>query len=624
MFGVIEFGRMLFIYTEVSNAAREAVRYGAVRGEQPVERNYQKCPSQHPTCDICDAGNNATVLTYLEDSDFTIVLDNGLGGDVRDCLTSPAPDYVAVDGDRLVITVTYQFRPLVLFQDAGPFQDQITSARTLVGEGIALSGFDDVPAGSEDSELEVPEWFDFVHDPRHPAGCYGYFHWAPVHQADGYRLYEWFPEWTEITSTLTLTYPEQTNPVHINGIDVINGQIFYVQAYQVGDPVDLDDSAPSNYEVVRCVDQPKNLRFEEKKPCNGYFEWDEVIGAAGYNLYGPGGLVVPPVEPGDTRYPPKKEDPFGSGVYTVTAYISGGAEGFPSLPVTITLCTNPLATPKLSFQVTDPGVCSGKFNWGSVDDVAEYSLYLDGEGDPVATIPGSATELDWSGVTNNEEYYLVAHNRAGDSEPGVSGRDNWETVTGCGYQPMNLYLHSLPDWCKFEPFDHDGDPPLTMDGTVPTCGPLADYDYNLDGELPDGRKVVPGGAPLVESDPEAYLVWHSMVDTENLHIQGDVTLRLWFLNNDITSTNGIANVQFCTYAGGYDPCLSDTSADWASSPITWTEKTIVWSGADRVILAGQQLAVYLTVDGGSPPLWFMYDDVDYPSRIEFAGQWVLP
>jgi Flp pilus assembly protein TadG len=33
MFGVIEFGRLLFIYTEVSNATREAVRFGVVRGE---------------------------------------------------------------------------------------------------------------------------------------------------------------------------------------------------------------------------------------------------------------------------------------------------------------------------------------------------------------------------------------------------------------------------------------------------------------------------------------------------------------------------------------------------------------------------------------------------------------
>jgi len=410
-------------------------------------------------------------------------------------------------------------------------------------------------------------------------------------------------------------------------VDVLNGQIYYVQAYQVGDPVDLDDSAPSNYEVVECLDQPQNLRFEEKKACEFYFEWDEVIGAAGYYLYGPHDLFID-VATGDTRHPPKKEDPFSSGVYTVTAHTASGLEGFPSLPVTITLCTTPLAQPDLTFQVTDPGVCSGKFKWGSVDDVAEYSLYLDGEGEPIATIPGSATEYSWSGVTNDEEYYLVAHNRAGDSDAGASGADNWAIVTGCGFQPMNLYLHSLPDWCKFPPppFDHDGVPPLTMDGNLPTCGPLADYDYNLDGELPDGRKVVPGGEPLplVEWDPEEYLVWHSMVDTENLHIQGDVALRLWFLNN-ITSTNGIANVQFCTYSGaGYVNCLSASPAVWASDPITWTEKTIVWSGADRVILAGQQLAIYLTVDGGSPPLWFMYDDADYPSRIEFEGQWVLP
>ncbi len=42
MWGIIEFGRMLVMYTEVSNAAREAIRYSVARGmpgeETPLSR----------------------------------------------------------------------------------------------------------------------------------------------------------------------------------------------------------------------------------------------------------------------------------------------------------------------------------------------------------------------------------------------------------------------------------------------------------------------------------------------------------------------------------------------------------------------------------------------------------
>ena len=132
MWGVIEFGRLLFIYTEVSNAAREAVRFGVVRGTDLTgPANYRMCE------EIEQAGAAVTALTPLLDeanATWDIGYDHG-GGDIFS-LCPPTADVSS--GDRLVVNITYDVRPLVLFQDAGPFVISFTAARTIVQDGLPL------------------------------------------------------------------------------------------------------------------------------------------------------------------------------------------------------------------------------------------------------------------------------------------------------------------------------------------------------------------------------------------------------------------------------------------------------------------------------------------------------
>jgi len=325
MWGVIEFGRLLFIYTEVSNAAREAVRFGVVRGEGDVY-NYDLCGEPNSSnCDICDAGNAATVLTELQDNNFEIIYDDGAGVEQDTCPDTDGVLYEYEDGDRLVVTISYEVQPLVLFQGAGPFEVQFTAARTLMHQGIAMSGFDDVPAGNP--HLGVPPTFVFVHDPDYRMACQGSFKWTTVPYAQGYDLFQWVPVAQHVGRQTTCgedggkscAWPLPGDLEYMYPVSIAD--IYYVQAYRNSLEPEMDDSPPSNYVVINCLSKVEGLTFVERPnapSCDGYFEWDEVVGADEYRFYYPSGITETVTS---NRYPPANDLTTlnSRGPYTVTA-----------------------------------------------------------------------------------------------------------------------------------------------------------------------------------------------------------------------------------------------------------------------------------------------------------------
>ena len=146
IWGVIEFGRILFIYTEVSNAAREAVRYGVARGRDSVfdGPNHLDCEG------IMRAARSTTVLTSLANEDFDIGYDHGGGSVFAECPEEGEPTPDVSFGDRLVITITHQIEPLILLRDTGSLQVMFATARTIVEEGIPVDG--QTPPGDGDDD----------------------------------------------------------------------------------------------------------------------------------------------------------------------------------------------------------------------------------------------------------------------------------------------------------------------------------------------------------------------------------------------------------------------------------------------------------------------------------------
>lgn len=132
--GVLELGRLLFVYSAVFSASREAARYGAAVGMGPNGKPYfQDCTGMR------DAAKRIGSLAGLQDGDITIVYDNpdtGKSGLVCNDTVSPSTpksDQIEL-GDRVIVTVNHTYEPVVGFLGLPNFNISSTSKRTIVRE----------------------------------------------------------------------------------------------------------------------------------------------------------------------------------------------------------------------------------------------------------------------------------------------------------------------------------------------------------------------------------------------------------------------------------------------------------------------------------------------------------
>ena len=109
VYGLLEAGRLLFIYSSTVTAARQAVRYGAVTGvSDGGYPRYQDCAG------IRAAARNVGFINNFPDAGFDIVFDSGPDTVVK--ATCNGVDYLgyqAENGDRLVVSVSTTFVPIL-------------------------------------------------------------------------------------------------------------------------------------------------------------------------------------------------------------------------------------------------------------------------------------------------------------------------------------------------------------------------------------------------------------------------------------------------------------------------------------------------------------------------------
>lgn len=142
MYGLIEAGRLMFIYASVTTAARQAARYGSATGtNEGGTPFYQDCEG------IIAAANRVAFINSL--SDVQISYDGGLDGSGNpiplsggndSCVQGSKPSNPQ-NGWRINIQVTAQYSPIIPFMPFEPLTITTTSSRTLVA-GVAI----DVPA----------------------------------------------------------------------------------------------------------------------------------------------------------------------------------------------------------------------------------------------------------------------------------------------------------------------------------------------------------------------------------------------------------------------------------------------------------------------------------------------
>ena len=145
--GLLEVGRVLFIYSSVVTASREAVRYGSVTGV-----NDGGIPFFQDCVGIRTAARNVGFLSDFQDSDISIQFDTGPG--TSTFATCDGVDFVALqprNGDRLLVSIETDFLPIIPLVPMDPFTIQSSSSRTMLVD-IALEST--LVAG--EWELETP------------------------------------------------------------------------------------------------------------------------------------------------------------------------------------------------------------------------------------------------------------------------------------------------------------------------------------------------------------------------------------------------------------------------------------------------------------------------------------
>ncbi len=153
VFGLLEVGRLLFIYSSTVTAARQAVRYGSVTGinDDGILR-YQDCAG------IRAAARSVGFITEFQDSDINITYDTGPG--TTAFASCNGVDYLAVqpqNGDRLLVSVSTTFQPIVPLVPLEPMTIESSSARTiLVDIDIAVTAGPQDWDGSTSTPTNTP------------------------------------------------------------------------------------------------------------------------------------------------------------------------------------------------------------------------------------------------------------------------------------------------------------------------------------------------------------------------------------------------------------------------------------------------------------------------------------
>ena len=134
--GIMEVSRMLFMYASVVNSSRDAVRYASAYGlsEDIGDGNLLK----YKYCDgIAAAAKASGFFLNLQDTDITITYDTGPGGtSLGSCppATTTGEANINVDtGDRVTVTVTKTYSPMVTLLPIPARTFTASSSRTLLG-----------------------------------------------------------------------------------------------------------------------------------------------------------------------------------------------------------------------------------------------------------------------------------------------------------------------------------------------------------------------------------------------------------------------------------------------------------------------------------------------------------
>ena len=127
MFGMIEFGRLLFIYSSVVTASREAVRYGTAVG-----KNASGIPRYLDCTGIQDRALTIARFAGVDPNQIVVTYLTDYAGNVA-CASLANPNDVRF-GDQLEVSTTVTWTPLtqIFFSDIPSFPINSVARRSII------------------------------------------------------------------------------------------------------------------------------------------------------------------------------------------------------------------------------------------------------------------------------------------------------------------------------------------------------------------------------------------------------------------------------------------------------------------------------------------------------------
>lgn len=134
LYGIIEVGRLMVVYSSVETASREAARYASASGDAASGVPYfMDCGG------IRAAAQRMGILVGMQDGDILISYDQGhnpVPGATPvpiDSACPPTGGESAIDlGDRVVVQVSADYEPILPLVNIPPFTITSRSARTII------------------------------------------------------------------------------------------------------------------------------------------------------------------------------------------------------------------------------------------------------------------------------------------------------------------------------------------------------------------------------------------------------------------------------------------------------------------------------------------------------------
>lgn len=135
IYGTIEVGRLIFIFSSVANASRQAARYGSATGEIDNVAFYQNCDG------IRDVANESAYIVAFDE--INITYDRGVNKDgtqipISDLDPNPKADTCPIaenmirNGDRIIVQVSAHYEPIISIIPIDPLEIVSASAHTFL------------------------------------------------------------------------------------------------------------------------------------------------------------------------------------------------------------------------------------------------------------------------------------------------------------------------------------------------------------------------------------------------------------------------------------------------------------------------------------------------------------